>query len=58
MSEHLYPSRPGNWWIVDGKLVEYPEGKYPPQADGSSSEYDAEVLDTEQKVAVAPPKNR
>jgi hypothetical protein len=27
--EHLFPIRPGNWWVIDGKLVELPEGAKP-----------------------------
>jgi hypothetical protein len=24
---HLYPSRPGNWYVIDGELVDVPVGE-------------------------------
>jgi hypothetical protein len=24
---HLYPDRPGNWYVIDGKLVDVPVGE-------------------------------
>jgi hypothetical protein len=38
IATHPLPSRPGNWWVINGKLVELPEGEAPAEARGGKAD--------------------